>query len=163
MPVGSAVDLVVSAGPPTPAPVVVPDVIGRPLDDARSALAAVPLTVGTVAEQPDPVVLAGSVLRSTPAAGAQVPSDSAVDLVVSSGPAEPPPCTVPDLTGLTRDQAAGALQQAGLTVGQVSGEANAAAEGTVTRTDPAAGVVVAPCGPVNVVLSTDRRPAPCPT
>jgi beta-lactam-binding protein with PASTA domain len=160
VPVGSPVNLVVSAGPPTPAPVVVPDVIGRPLDDARRTLEAVPLTVGTVTEQPDAVVLTGSVLRSTPAAGAQVPSDSTVDLVVSSGPAEPPPCTVPDLTGMSQDQAAAALDQAGLRVGQVSEEqSSTAAKGTLIRTDPAAGAVVAPCGPVNVVLSAG--PPPC--
>jgi serine/threonine-protein kinase len=58
-----------------------------------------------------------------------------------------------DLTGGTQQQAETALRNAGLTPGQVSREANPARAGTVIRTDPAPGTRVAPCRPVDLVVS----------
>jgi beta-lactam-binding protein with PASTA domain len=84
--VGTVMNLVVSSGPPR---VGVPIVIGLTQANATSALAAVGLTVGTVTTAPSATVPAGSVVDSTPAANTSVVVGSAVNLVVSSGPAQP--------------------------------------------------------------------------
>jgi serine/threonine-protein kinase len=64
-----------------------------------------------------------------------VARDSSVKLVVSKGPDL---VTVPDVKGLTLAQANTRLEQAGLTPGEVSGNARR----PVASTDPAAGTSV---------------------
>ena len=82
---GSAVDLVVSLGPPPP--VNVPNVVGLTQAAATTAITNAGLVVGTVTSQSDPNIPAGQVISQNPAAGASVAAGSAVNLVVSSGPA----------------------------------------------------------------------------
>jgi RHS repeat-associated protein len=81
---GSAVNLVVSTGP---ALVAVPNVVGQTQASAESAVTGAGLAVGTVTTQSSGTVPAGSVISQDPAAGAQVAPGSAVNLVVSTGPA----------------------------------------------------------------------------
>ena len=81
---GSAVNLVVSSGP---AQISVPNVVGLTQAAATTAITAAGLTVGTVTMQSSSSVAAGDVISQSPAAGASVASGSAVNLVVSSGPA----------------------------------------------------------------------------
>ena len=81
---GSAVNLVVSSGPAT---VSVPNVVNQTQAAATSAITAAGLTVGSVTTQSSPTVASGSVISQNPAAGGSVASGSAVNLVVSSGPA----------------------------------------------------------------------------
>ncbi|MDG4583601.1 MAG: IPTL-CTERM sorting domain-containing protein [Candidatus Competibacter sp.] len=82
---GSAVDIVVSLGPPPP--VNVPNVVGLTQAAAATAITNAGLVVGTVTSQSDPNIPAGQVISQNPAAGASVAAGSAVNLVVSSGPA----------------------------------------------------------------------------
>jgi beta-lactam-binding protein with PASTA domain/CubicO group peptidase (beta-lactamase class C family) len=82
---GTAVDLVISSG--TPTPVSVPDVVGQPQATAESMINAAGLTVGTVTTAPSDTVPAGDVISQNPVGGTSVPPDTPVDLVVSSGPA----------------------------------------------------------------------------
>jgi hypothetical protein len=84
---GSAVNLVVSTGP---APVAVPNVVNQTQADATTAIAGAGLVVGTVNNASSATVPAGSVISQVPAGGAQAPTGSAVNLVVSTGP---PPVT----------------------------------------------------------------------
>ena len=83
-PMPSAVALIVSAGPNT---VVVPDVMGRPLTDARLMLQQVGLTVGEVQYGSGGAAIADAaavVTAQSPAAGAQAASGSRVNLNVGS-------------------------------------------------------------------------------
>ena len=83
LPQPNAVALVVSAGANAAA---VPDVVGRSVDEARTALESAGFVVGDVATEPGdapggvPVVIA-----QTPAAGSQAPAGSRVALRVSGG------------------------------------------------------------------------------
>jgi uncharacterized repeat protein (TIGR01451 family) len=79
--VGSAVDLVVSAGPQ---PVPVPNVTGATETAAVAAVLASGLTVGSVLPLDSPAPI-GQVLDQTPAPGAMVAPGAAVDLVISRG------------------------------------------------------------------------------
>ncbi len=81
---GSAVNLIVSTGPLL---VSVPNVVGLTQAAATTAITNATLVVGSVTTTPSATVPAGSVVTQNPAAGASVASGSAVNLVVSTGPA----------------------------------------------------------------------------
>jgi serine/threonine-protein kinase len=91
----------------------VPDVVGDGVDDARIALADAGLRAGNVTEQDNAGEEPGTVLEQSPAAGEQVASGSAVDLVVAT---EPPGVEVPDLLDLDEDEARDELEAAGFQV-----------------------------------------------
>jgi beta-lactam-binding protein with PASTA domain len=115
VPPGTAVDLVVSLGV---APVAVPNVVGLTQAAATTAIGAANLTLGEVTTASSETVDAGLVISQNPAAGgANVPPGTAVDLVVSTGPA---PVAVPNVVGLTQAAATTAIGAAGLTLGEVT-------------------------------------------
>ena len=70
--------------------VSVPNVTGLTQAAAQSAIVNAGLTVGSVTSGYSDIVASGSVVSQNPAAGASVDEGSAVNLVVSSGPAPPP-------------------------------------------------------------------------
>ena len=124
----SPIRLVVSAGP---APVPVPDVSGRTYDEAVAVLAEARLSA-TMAEEFSDTVEAGTVIRTDPAAGEPVARDSAVTVVVSQGPELIP---VPDLEGMSVEEASAALRAVGLAPDVEDYEPG----GTVRAQDPDAG------------------------
>ena len=77
----------VSSGP---APVSVPNVVGLTQAAATASITSAGLTLGTVTTQSSSTVASGSVISQNPSAGTSVTSGSAVNLVVSSGPANYP-------------------------------------------------------------------------
>ncbi|MEY2570210.1 MAG: eukaryotic-like serine/threonine-protein kinase [Acidimicrobiaceae bacterium] len=80
---------------------------GKTVAEATQLLQDNILTIGTLTEQNDEVVLKGTVISADPSTPPQLPKDSPVNLIVSSGPA---PRTVPALTSaMTFEQAAAAL------------------------------------------------------
>ena len=81
--------------------VVAPDVVAMTQTNAEAALTTAGLTVGTVTRAYSGTVPLDSVISQDPDGGTLVPDGSAVDLVVSDGPAPPDgtPPTVP--TGLS--------------------------------------------------------------
>jgi len=103
------VDLVVSSGPEV---VVLPDVTGMSERDATAELNGLGLRVA-VNEEYDDDVADGDVIRTEPEAGQEVLSGDTILLVVSLGP-EPVP--VPDLSGMTEQQATNALNEVGLVI-----------------------------------------------
>ena len=102
---GSKVTLSVSGGPST---TEVPNLAGFSIDEAKQALSNVGLTLGGTEQVNNTRVEKGNVIESAPAAGTSVDVGSAVTLKVSSGKVE-----VPDVTGMTRDEAASALSDLG--------------------------------------------------
>ena len=77
----------VAPPPPPPADVTVPNVVGLSDTGARNAITTGGLTVGTVSSEYSESVLAGQVIRQTPAAGGSAAPGSAVGFVLSLGPA----------------------------------------------------------------------------
>jgi len=104
---GQALVVVVSVGKPR---VEVPQVAGRRFDDARAALAAAHLSAKRTATFDDNVP-EGLVVRTEPAAGAGATWGSVVTVVVSKGPDL---VVVPDVVGLSKEQAEQRLREAGL-------------------------------------------------
>ncbi|MFJ9695154.1 Stk1 family PASTA domain-containing Ser/Thr kinase [Kitasatospora sp. NPDC101183] len=123
------VTVTVSKGPKR---ITVPDVTGRSADQAASALTGVQLIKGNVTETYSDTVAEGVVISSAPAAGQQLPENSSVALVVSKGMVP-----VPDVTGMSKDDAQKALQAAGFTM-QTAG-VNLFGTGKVSSQSPAAG------------------------
>ncbi len=105
---GSAVQLVISSGPPT---VGLRDVVGYTLDDAQKDLTGDKLNV-TVVQKFDPTPK-GSVVDERPKPGTKMRQNAGVTLVVSQGPA---PIKMPRLAGLTLDQARQIAAQDGFTI-----------------------------------------------
>ncbi|MFI9786510.1 Stk1 family PASTA domain-containing Ser/Thr kinase [Kitasatospora sp. NPDC051984] len=122
-----AVKVVVSRGPER---VPVPEVANRPLAEASKALSGARLTAGTTTEQFSDSVPKGAVISTDPAPGTALSPNSPVALTVSKGMH-----LVPDVSGMSKDDAAKALQDAGFTA-QVSG---LLPFGKVTEQSPAAG------------------------
>jgi beta-lactam-binding protein with PASTA domain len=146
---GSAVNLVISSGPGN---VAVPDVVGLTQASATTAITGAGLIVGTVTQQPSSTVPAGSVIAQNPLGGQQVPPGSAVNLVVSSGPAL---ATVPDVVGLTQVSATTAITGAGLIVGTVTQQPSSTVPaGSVIAQNPLGGQQVPPGSAVNLVVSS---------
>lgn len=115
----------------------VPEVAGSDVAAATEAIGAEGLQVGETGEEYHDTVPAGAVISSSPAAGESVPHDTPVDLVVSAGRE---PVELPDVTGRQRDDAAAALESAGLVVGEVTeAHSDTVPEGAVVSQDPAAG------------------------
>lgn len=129
LPKGSEVLLTVSAGP---APRTVPDgLAGRSYEDAAAALEDVQLQPTKVELFSDEVET-GRVIGTRPAAGEQLARGATVEVLVSKGPDV---VKVPKVDGLSLEEAVAALEEAGLTVGDVSGPAR----GRPYVTDPPAG------------------------
>jgi len=143
---GSPVDLVVSLGP---VQVTLPEVRGMPLVNATADLNSVGLTVGVVGEEYS-TELVDWVLSQNPAPPGSVDEGSAVDLVVSKGPA----AIVPNVVDQMEAAARTAIVDAGLTVGTVTPEnSSTVLEGAVISQNPTAGAEVAPGSEVNLVVS----------
>jgi beta-lactam-binding protein with PASTA domain len=103
------VQLVISKGVE---PVDVPDVAGKSLDDAKSALKEAGLRGKMVDERYDDQVADGDVISQSPKDG-KAPKDSVVALVVSKGP---PLVDVPDVVGRAIGDAVATLRAAGFRV-----------------------------------------------
>jgi eukaryotic-like serine/threonine-protein kinase len=99
----------------------------------------------------------GHVISTTPPAGTLVSSGDSIVFTVSSGPDT---VAVPRLIGQTEQQAVDTLRAAGLEVGSVSHEPNAAQEGRVIASNPGEGIDVAKGSQVDLVLSSGPTPEP---
>ena len=124
---GESVDLVVSSGP---APREVPSLAGKTFDEAVAALEGIQLSAERAEEFSDDVP-EGQVIRTEPGSGEQVDRGSSVRVVVSKGPDL---VVVPDVIGMTLDEALGVLESNGFNV-----EAEGPPRGRVFETDPGTG------------------------
>lgn len=127
----------VTASVPAPGPVVlelppvgppVPDLFGQPLQTAFSSLTAAGIGVGLlidtlgkeVPRSPVPTEYQNTpVLAQLPPAGTRIAPSDRVHLVVAATVAQAPVVTMPNLAGLTQDEAARVLDQLGLRLGRI--------------------------------------------
>ena len=94
----------------------VPNVVGKQVSVAKNILEDKHLRVST-SEVTNPDVPASQVISQTPGAGEKVKEQRTIHLVVSKGVGD---ITVPDLSGLTVEQARQRLKDVGLVVGKVT-------------------------------------------
>lgn len=118
--------------------VTVPDVLGKDQETAIELIKEAGLEVGTVDQSYNDDVDEGKVAEQTPNGNTKKAKGTRVNLVISKGPKPSEKVEVPQLLGLTKDQAEAALASVGLK-GSASEEANEAEEGQVFEQSTAAG------------------------
>jgi beta-lactam-binding protein with PASTA domain len=135
-------------------PVIVPNVVDTSLADATTTIEEEGLVVGNVTNANSDTIVDGNVISQDPVDGTEVAAESAVDLVISDGPA---PVTVPNVTGLSLADATSALAAADLVVGTTSDQSSdTVPAGDVISQSPAGGTEVAAGSAVNLVISTGQ-------
>ncbi|WP_306369739.1 Stk1 family PASTA domain-containing Ser/Thr kinase [Nocardiopsis sp. CC223A] len=142
-----AIVLYVSSGPDAQA---IPPVDGQSQTDAQNTLAEAGFTNVTVEEQNHDTIADGTAINTDPPAGSEVAADAEIRLFVSSGPGD---AQVPDLVGMTREQAEAALQERGLTASFHEVEDPNNPPGTVVSQSIAADQEVAPGTTVTVTVA----------
>ena len=108
-------------------------------------------------------VAQGNVIEQSPAAGSLGKSGDSVKIVISRGTEQEGAATtaVPSVLGLTEDAARAAIQNAGLTVGNItSSNSDTVASGQIISQSPAADTAVDPNTAVDFVVSTGAAQAP---
>jgi eukaryotic-like serine/threonine-protein kinase len=146
---GSAVTLDLSAGVQTG---IVPNVVGLIQETADSLLAAAGFSVAEEVTMNESDRPRGTVLETSPRAGARASLPASVALTVSAGPAN---IGVPDLGGHTVEEARAILEEHGLELGDVTvvdgGDLRPGA--TVLVQSPVAGTVVVAASRVSITVS----------
>jgi hypothetical protein len=141
----------------SPSQITLPSLAGFTPAQAGTALTGFGLTLGSQSSTSTCNGIApGRVVSTSPAGNTAVPFGTAVNLLVC---ASPPKITVPDVSGDTPAQAAQAIQSAGLTVGSTGLATSCDVPiGTIIRTIPPAGSVVAPLSTVGLIKSRALSP-----
>lgn len=127
----------------------VPDVRWMPLARARGTLGAAELKLEVGDSISNPTVAAGAVVAQTPLPGQEVGPGSRVRVILSSGPSRR---TVPDVSMLSREQAARVLEATGFKV-VVSEAQNLKAAGRVLGTEPRTGATLPVTATVRLLVS----------
>lgn len=130
----------------------VPTLVGRPLEDAQRALEAAGYVVGPISRV-FAEATAGTVLASLPAPGTELRQGAAVRLLVSTGTRPPLDTILPDLTGLTLEEAQYLLNIAELKP-QVFQVASGAPEGQVLAQQPDPGTLMNKNAVVRLTVAT---------
>ncbi len=127
----------------------VPNVVGLTHADANTAITEAGLIVGTITNDYNDTVAAGSVISQHPAGGTAAAGGSDVNFVVSLG--RP---VVPDVVGQTQEDAIAAITAVDLTVGTVTQEhSDTVGVGLIISQSPASSTVVNVGSAVDMVVS----------
>jgi len=140
--------------------VTVPGVIGMDQAAATVALQQVGLTLEVAGEEYSETVAAGLVISADPEPGGSAANGSAVAVVLSLGPER---YAVPQLTGLTVEEAAAALAEAKLALGaETQAFDPVIATGKIIESVPAQGELLKPDTVVDIVVSKGPKPVKIP-
>ena len=131
VPVGGSVAITVAV----PQRVVIPNVVGRSRTDAVQELARLRLRASP-ADDGASLLPPEQVVSQVPGAGTEVVVGAAVRIVVATG------VEVPDLSGLSADEAQRTVAERGLSFEDTDQETDAAAPGRVFQQQPASGTRV---------------------
>ncbi|MCD0481660.1 Stk1 family PASTA domain-containing Ser/Thr kinase [Streptacidiphilus sp. ASG 303] len=136
-----------------------PSVLGMDRQAAAARLQSAGLSA-SFTEAFSETVPRGQVVESDPGPGARARKDHPVTVVLSRGPER---IAVPTVAGRAVDEARRRLTDAGLSPGTVSEDfSDSIPQGSVIRTDPAAGRELARETPVSLVVSKGPAPLPVP-
>jgi len=138
----------------------VPSLVGLSVDEANDALKNVRLRLGEIGHAYSEKFAADQIIRQAMPAGEQAPQGSAIDVVVSDGPA---PVAVQRVTGLTQEQATSALETAGFHVAVDEKYSDEVEAGIVISQSPAKGTKLQPGQTVTIVVSLGPPRFPVPS
>lgn len=138
--------------------VPVPTVVGQTQEQAIATLKEAGLEFAIASTEASSDIPANSVISSDPEAGTIVDKGTTVKVVLSSGPAD---TTVPDVSGLTQQQARDQLKQNGLQVSDVVTVDDPSQEkGRVIKTDPEAGAKISEGESVTLFIASGNVSVP---
>jgi len=147
---------------PRPVLLLVPDVVGKPVDEARHAIERAGLRVGEIVKEPVPGAPTGTVVRQKPSGGTRLSPEPGAEQkgTVALTIAEEPPLSpaasveVPDLVGMGLDLALEKIGPAGLSVGSREGKPSQdVPPKQVLSQMPKPGILVDRGTPVNLVFA----------
>ncbi|EFU60946.1 Stk1 family PASTA domain-containing Ser/Thr kinase [Actinomyces sp. oral taxon 180] len=149
---GSTVRVTISSGPDS---VVLPDnLVGMTPEDARKAIEALglkwELDSSKVASD---TVAEGKVAQTNPSPGSKVKAGQTIRVYLSSGSDE---VEVPDLSGMSQDQARSALKAVGLELGNVTSVDSEKDKDRIVAQDPATGTKVKKGATIGVSVSNGK-------
>jgi eukaryotic-like serine/threonine-protein kinase len=139
--------------------VEVPTIVGESPDAAESRLRSAGLEPRFLGPEDSDTIEEGLIVRQQPLAGANVAGGSQVRYWVSSGL---PRVSVPQVTGMSIEQARSALGAEGLSAGQVFEVFSEAELGTVVGQNPRAGQVVRAGETVDLEVSVGEQTSVLP-
>lgn len=153
---GSAVNMSIGvAVDEGPGLVTVPDVTGGSVDETDARLIQAGLRRGGTSEVPVPPENVGLVVGQSPGAGATVPPDTAVALVVGKPAEDGSKITVPDVRGKQQGDAEAILKVVDLIIGDLSEQpTEKVPPGAVFDQSPPPGSLAAPGDTVSLVIGT---------
>jgi serine/threonine-protein kinase len=135
----------------------VPNVVGFSYTEAASVITKAGLTPVRV-DEPNAKVPLGAVIRIDPDANKDVDIGTRITVYVSSGLSE---VTIPNVSGMTVEQASAELKKLGLVVGaSVKGNSATIPQGMVVATTPLAGAVSKTGVTVDLVVSSGQVSIP---
>ena len=138
----------------------VPNVVGQTEANARSALEAAGLKVGSVTEANSDTVQEGYVISQGMTANTQVERESSVNLVISKGPNK---VKVTDVIGHEESRATNELQGDGFKVAVKDVYTDEMRQGLVVSTSPEKGTPVDPGSTITISVSRGREQVKIPS
>ena len=153
-----------ATAPDTAASTTVPDVDSQPIQEAMRNLQHAGLAVGMQEPQPNLYVPCMFVIATDPAAGSKERTHFVVNLLISAGPPYCPNCvlgvvSMPDVTGLTLQQAKTKLAERGLSLGAYSFQPSHQPRDEVIQSAPAANSRITSWDSVTLVISSGSAAA----
>ena len=129
----------------------VADVVGKTYEEAYTTLTNQDLLVDRQLQQSTTIAV-GMVISTDPPAGQQVGAKTTITVYVSAGAQQ---IQMPDLSGMTEQQATEAINAAKLVLGSITQNDSAeVAQNLVISTDPAANEMIPAGSTINLVIST---------
>jgi serine/threonine-protein kinase len=150
---GATVTITVSTGKPMTS---VPPVVGQDREAARTALENAGLKA--VFREKEDDAPRGQVVETDPPAGEQVPEGTQVTVFFSDGPEK-----VPDVVGMTEDEAKKALQAQGFKAFVTTSDDTTEPKGTVIEQNPDGGTERPQGDSVTIVVSSYEEPTETPS
>jgi len=137
--------------------VTVPKIVGLSESEAKSAIEAAGLTVGSATEKDSDDTPEGTIISQSPESGTETEKNTAINYVVSSGTTK---ISVPNVVGLTQVSAEAKLESVGLSVGSVTTEdSDVYQPGYVISQGMGAGTQVEEGSKVDLSISSDNSSA----
>ena len=140
--------------------VTVPPVTGKTEADAKAALDAAGLTVGSVTEANNDTMEKGKVISQSLSQNTSVKKGTTVNLVISKGPNKK---AVTDVIGHEVNRAKGELEADGFKVEVKEAQSDSIREGLVISTSPDRGTYVEPGSTVTITVSTGKKEISIPS
>ena len=149
---GATVRVTISSGPDS---VTLPDnLVGMSPDDARKAIEALGLKWELDASKvASDTVPEGKIAQTNPSPGSKVKAGQTIRAYLSSGSDQ---VDVPDLSGMTQDQARSTLKSVGLELGNVTSVDSEKEKDRIVEQDPATGTKVKKGTTVGVSISSGK-------